>query len=373
MAKYDITEKASLNSSVVFAEASLVNLDSTHLALAYSGAGSDGFIQTIAIDGTYTPSVIHEIEHDATYGSYNALIKLDDTHLVLLYYNNSLGGYLKIFSIDGSYNLAEIKSQSLSPVASISNSIVRIDDTHFAICYNAANITDGIVDIYSVDGSYNMTKLKSLTFLSTSPIQTSIIKLDDTHLAIGYIEQSGYKPVIKTISFDGSYNMTVIDTETATPYSNGGGGSKVIYIDSSHIGLLYHNTATSAVRFTIFSIDGSFSNITEIDNIEVTAPVAQISDCVKIDNTTFLLAYTGTDSDGFIATIGTDASFNNMTVLNTLEHDTTLGEENNIALIKKGYYLLAYRGAGTTGWKTSFKIEGVDAGGFNATKLLTLN
>ena len=43
---------------------------------------------------------------------------------------------------------------------------------------------------------------------------------------------------------------------------------------------------------------------------------------VKIDDTHFILAYTGTGNDGFIKTFSIDGSYN-ITQIKILEHDTT--------------------------------------------------
>ena len=49
--------------------------------------------------------------------------------------------------------------------------------------------------------------------------------------------------------------------------------------------------------------------------------VRYMNSLVKIDDTHFILAYTGTDNDGFIKTFSIDGSYN-ITQISSLEHDT---------------------------------------------------
>ncbi len=90
---------------------------------------------------------IDSLEHDTTNGIYNSLVKIDDTHFILAYAGYGTDGFIKTFSIDGSYNITEIDSLEHDTTNGTLNSLVKIDDTHFILAYQGTD-DDGFIKTF---------------------------------------------------------------------------------------------------------------------------------------------------------------------------------------------------------------------------------
>ncbi len=98
-------------------------------------------------------------------------------------------------------------------------------------------------------------------------------------------------------------------------------------------------------------------SITEINQLEHDPVLGYDSSLVKIDATHFILAYAGVDSDGFIKTFSVDALMDNITEIDSLEHDTTGSGFNSIVKIDSTHFILAYQ-QGANGIIKTFSIDG---------------
>ncbi len=91
---------------------SLVQIDSTHYILAYAGVDNDGFIKTFSVNSSSSNiTQIDSIEHDTADSLYNSLVQIDSTHYILAYSGTGADGFIKTFSINRSaYNITQIDS-----------------------------------------------------------------------------------------------------------------------------------------------------------------------------------------------------------------------------------------------------------------------
>ena len=76
-----------------------------------------------------------------------------------------------------------------------------------------------------------------------------------------------------------------------------------------------------------------------------------------IDSTHFILAYAGTDYDGFIKVFTIDGSYV-ITQTSSLEHDIVNGRDNSLVMIDSTHFILAYKGADNDGFIKTFSIDG---------------
>jgi len=160
-AAYDVSELNSIeHDTAQGTDNSLVMIDSTHFILAYTGTGSDGYIKTFSIDGSYAITELSSLEHDADLGQHNSLVMIDNTHFILAYMSDVYPylGYIKTFSIDGSYAITELSSLEHDTAFGYYNSLVMIDGTHFILAYagedtDAGTTYDGFIKTFSVEGA----------------------------------------------------------------------------------------------------------------------------------------------------------------------------------------------------------------------------
>jgi hypothetical protein len=244
---------------------------------------------------------IDSLEHDTTQGTQNSLVMIDSTHFILAYAGTDNDGFIKTFSIDENYdNITEIDSLEHDFSTGSLNSLVMIDSTHFILAYTGTD-NDGFIKTFSIDENCdNITEIDSLEHDTNYGLYNSLIKIDSTHFILAYdgIDDDGF---IKT-----------------------------------------------------FSIDENCDNITEIDSLEHDTANGTYNSLIKIDSTHFILAYTGTESDGFIKTFSIDENCDNITEIDSIEHDTANGLFNSLVMIDSTHFILAYAGSGDDGFIKTF-------------------
>jgi len=221
---------------------SLVKIDATHLILACAGDSGDGFLKTFSVDGDCDNiAEIDSLEHDTIEGSANSLVMMDSTHFALAYTTSLNRGYIKTFSIDGSYdNIAEIDSYGYETTTyrTFWNSLVKIDATHLILAHTGP-VQDGFLKTFSVDGDCdNIAEIADLEHDTGVAYGNSLIMIDSTHFVLAYISDSNGH--IKTFSIDGSYeNITQVndlehDSGSITAFIN-----SLVKIDANHCALAY--------------------------------------------------------------------------------------------------------------------------------------
>ena len=100
-------------------------------------------------------------------------------------------------------------------------------------------------------------------------------------------------------------------------------------------------------------------DITQLKSLEHDTSDGAYNSLVKIDDTHFMLAYTGSGNDGYIKTFSIDGSYN-ITEIDSLEHDTVYGVFNSLVKIDDKHYALTYNGylnGANRGFVKTFYIE----------------
>ena len=151
---------------------SLVHVDSDTYALAYAGTDDDGFISTFTIDsdGDITPIQIQNhantseeddvanLEHDMVHGQYNSLVQVDSNTIALAYAGAGEDGFISTFTISSSGVITPIQIQNHAntseedDVANIEhdeergmeNSLVQVDSDTYALAYEGKD-RDGFI------------------------------------------------------------------------------------------------------------------------------------------------------------------------------------------------------------------------------------
>lgn len=98
------------------------------------------------------------------------------------------------------------------------------------------------------------------------------------------------------------------------------------------------------------------ADISIIDSLEHDSVNGTYNSLVQIDSTHFMLAYNG-DSGGHIKTFSIDGSFE-ITEIDDLEHDTTQGIWNSLIMIDSTHFMLAYKGTSNYPYIKTFSIDG---------------
>ena len=170
-----------------------------------------GWVETYSIsDIGYNITNLDKLEL-AENNRSNSIIKIDDTHFVLASEIGSTGS-IKILEIDGSYQITEIKSLIHdTDGAAEDNNLIKIDDTHFILAYTRGGI--GYIKTFSIDGSYEITEEYVLQHTSgVISWESDFIKLDDTHYAIAMTYF--YNGIVSVFEINEDYEIS----KTASEY-----------------------------------------------------------------------------------------------------------------------------------------------------------
>ena len=77
---------------------------------------------------------------------------------------------------------------------------------------------------------------------------------------------------------------------------------------------------------------------------------------VQVDSDTYALAYTGINANGFISTFTISSDGSSIVEVETLEHDTDVGNYNSLVHVDSDTYALAYTSGQKDGWIMTFTI-----------------
>ena len=318
---------------------SLVQVDSDTYALAYAGAGGDGYISTFTISSDGESIVrVATLEHDKFKGSYNSLVHVASDTYALAYAGGGAGfvGYISTFDIDSAGNITPIRIQNHvieggienfehDAAQAMYNSLVQVDSDTYALAYAGAD-ADGFITSFSIasDGS------------SITEVAGAILEHDDG---------------------DGKYNS-------------------LVHVASDTFALAYAGHQSDGYIST-FDIDGN-GDITPIlventaarggsPNLEHDKFAAQYNSLVQVDSDTYALAYAGNNADGYISTftIDSDGDITPILIENyvikggsaNLEHDTARGQYNSLVQVDSDTYALAYAGDDANGTLSTFTIS----------------
>ena len=102
------------------------------------------------------------------------------------------------------------------------------------------------------------------------------------------------------------------------------------------------------------------ATITEVSSIEHDSFKSRDNSFVQVDADTFALAYAGIDDDGFISTFDISADGTTITEVSNFEHDTSRGEYNSFVQVDADTFALAYSGSGSDGFIATFDISADD-------------
>jgi 6-phosphogluconolactonase (cycloisomerase 2 family) len=212
----------------------------------------------------------------------------------------------------------------------------------------AGESNHGYIKTFSINGAYAITEIDSLEFDGvTYQIEMNLAKLTDSFYVL-----SNSAGVLRTFSIDANAdNITQIDSLSAT-----GRYGSIGVIDSTHFVVAYTGSGDDGfVR--VFSVDANADNITSLSVLEHDTADGTYSSLAMINSSNFIVAYTGTDYDGFIKTFSISADYGTITQKHSLEHDTDTGYINSLAKLDATHYMLAYTGPAGDGYVKTFLLS----------------
>ena len=306
---------------------SLIKISATKYALAYTGADNDGFIGTFSIDANADNiTAIDLLEYDTTDGWSNSLVLIDSTHLILAYSGSGNDGYLKTFSIDANAdNITNIHTLEHDTTQGYNNSLVKIDATHYALAYSGSE-NDGYLKTILLNGSNQTSVIDVLEHDTSNGTGNGLALVDATHLILGY--NGGAVDGVRTFSIDANFdNITTIDTESIKLNVE----TSIQQISSTHYLIECGDGSLDGFIYVV-SIDANANNITVVSSLEHDIAQSGNGSLVYDDGKAFL-AYAGVDTaagttyDGFVKTfsIALPSASTNVTIEGVIGESTASG------------------------------------------------
>jgi len=323
----------------VLSDTELQTLENSTSGLAYSSWGGDATVSvndSVSISESLSKNVISPFSaivtdyitaSESKVGLIESLVRINDSTTVTdissfqtgfisqLNDSSSLTEFSKARAYIATDNVMVLKNKSVSGTAVGGNypSVVKIDRNNFAIAYVTNSSYDLVVKTYNIDDYYNITFKSSYTYDSGTNLDPQLARIDSNHLILFHQDYTNTKGYIKIIGMTQSSYLT-----NSPPFYN-------------LIGATLSNTEFCSTR----SIDPSI---------------------VRINENHFAIAYTDTDNDGVIKTFRVNSDFS-VTMLGSLEHDTTEGKNSSLELIDSTHIGLSYTSSNILRFK-SFSLDG---------------
>ena len=334
---------------------SIVQVDSDTYALAYSDEDDKGWISTFTIssDGTSITEVT-SLRHANNQGHYNSLVQVDSDTYLLAYTGNGDDGWLVTFTIssDGS-TITEVTQLEHQTNEAKYNSLVQVDSDTYALAYSGPN-DDGFITTFTVSSNgSSITEVATLEHDTNQGTYNSLVQVDSDTYALAYAGDGddGYISTF-TISANGS---SITEVASSKHDNDQGIYNSIVQVDSDTYALAYSGNGDDGF-ITTFTISSNGSTITDVAILEHQTIKAQYNSIVQVDSDSYLLAYSGYNDDGYIVSFTISSNGSSITEVMDLEHDTDKGRHNSLVQLDSDTYVLAYEGLNSDGFIKTFTV-----------------
>ncbi len=299
------------------------------------------------------------LDHDTSNDLWNSILKIDATHAFLAFTGTASDGFVKTFSWDAltGENITEIDVLEHDTADSSYHSVAKVTDTLFIMAYGDA-AGDGWIKTFTIDGAFAITEVDSLEFDTADGIWTSIVVLNSTRAAVAYrgVDGDGF---IKTFSFTENTGASIalvstLEHDTVGPVSHN--NLELVSDDDTLLMLAYTGTDGDGFIKMITVDTGTADNITEVAGVLEHDTVGHLwPSVVKIDATHAILAYTSPTNEGFMKTFSFTSVGASLAQIASLNYDPVNANHASMVLIDSTHVLVAHDfGAGAKAETLSF-------------------
>ena len=234
------------------------------------------------------------------------------------------------------------------------NSIVQIDSDTYALAYSDENEKGWIATFTITSNGSSITEIISLKHNNNQGLYNSLVQVDSDTYLLAYTgpDNDGFISSF-TISSDGTSITEIVQLEHQTSHAE---HNSLVQVDSDTYALAYSGPDDDGF-ITTFAVASDGSSITEVATIEHNTSDASFNSLIQVDSDTYVLAYSGTGEDGFIATFTISSNGAAITEVDEIEHDTEKGRYNSVAQVDSDTYALAYAGLNSDGFIKTFNIQ----------------
>jgi hypothetical protein len=286
-------------------EPSIVNISGNVYAIAYRGAGNDGFLKTVSIDadGDISNSVIDTLEFDTARGFEPSIVNISGNVYAIAYRSAGNDGFLKTFSIDadGDISNSVIDTLEYDTANGYEPSMIHVSGYIYIIAYRGTD-KDGFLKTVSIaaEGDIGQSVIDTLEYDTANGYEPSMIHVSEDTYVIAY-RGTGKDGLLKTTSINvsGEIGDSAIDVYI---FDNYGYEPSIINVSSDIFAIVYRGASNRAYLKTLsITVDGDIaSDVIDTMQFDVTCYEPVI---INILGNIYAIAYRGSGNDGFIKTI----------------------------------------------------------------------
>jgi hypothetical protein len=274
-------------------------------AIAYRGNGDDGWVATVDIDsaGTIANSVVDSFEFNTSQGVHPAIVNVTGDVYAIAYQGAGSDGFISTVDIDASGTITSpvLDAFEYETTNGRNPDIINIDSNTVAVTYRGDG-GDGFVATFDIGGTGSISAIvDTLEFNTTNGDFSSIIKISgDTH-AVAY-KGPGRDGWLSTFDIDSAGTIgSVIDSFEFN--STEGQFPHITFVASDVYAIAYRGVDSDGFVTTI-DIDTS-GNIgaSTIDTLEFNTGDGREPKILPVSGDVFAIAYGGPGSDGFVTTV----------------------------------------------------------------------
>jgi hypothetical protein len=305
--------------------------------------------------------ILDTLEIDSSIGEYNGMDMLTDALAVVIYRGGAGMGndelMIQTVSVDGTYQISTVdKITAFANISARRPSVCALSGTKFVVAFQDHAAQDAIVRLYScdVDGD-NITYEAMLVHDTSGSKYNSLCKVDSLNFMLSYTD-GGWDGMLKTfsISLNGSWAITEEDSyEYDATYSY---YSSLAKLGGSYYVVAYSGSGDDAYIKT-FDISGGIDDIQEVDSIEHDTSLGEYCSVCVFSATNFAVAYRGANNYGYVKTFSVTAVGDDITLLGVEVHDVTNSKWHSLVTITNRAMFLAYSGTGDDGFVKTFYCD----------------
>ncbi len=350
-----------------YALGSAVQVSTNTYAIAYQGAGSDGFVTTfqIADDGTIGAAVIDTLEFNTAEGRDPSISHVTGDVYVVGYRGGNTDGFLTTFTIDAAGNIsAAIDTYEHNTSQGLDHQVVRIADGYVAVFYRGPG-NDGFVETYQINGAGTIITpaIDSLEYDTASGIRPYVLNVGTDMYAVFY-RGSGGDGFVGTLDIQSNGTIAASFTDTLEFDTANADYIFARHVSTTIYAMSYRGNGNDGFVATLdIQANGTIGGST-IDSYEYYTADARDSYITRVLNSPFytniyaLVYEEDASNDGFIQTFTiTDTGTIAGTAIDSVEYDVIDGRWPVVLSDFDDQHVIIHRGNGNDGFADNWFIR----------------
>jgi len=290
-------------------EPCVIHITGDVYAIAYRGPGNDGFLKTVTINtnGGIGNSAIDTLEFDGSDGYEPSIIYVSGNVYAIAYRGAGNDGFLKTVYIDADGHIGNpaIDTLEFDTSSGYEPSIVLVSGNTYAIAYRGAGNDGFLKTVYiDADGHIGNPAIDMLEFDNSNGYAPFLINVAGDTYAIAYrgTGAAGFTKTV-TIADDGNIAGAVIDSAT---FDSPGYEPCIINVSGDMFAIVYRGPDDDGFLETIsITSDGDIGAVADALQLDTSSYDPVI---ISVTDGICDIAYRGPGSDGFVKTAGINAA-----------------------------------------------------------------